>query len=188
MKNVDKPIVTKLPAKTKSSVKIIFYPDFARFGIKCLENDHKYLFYRRTIDIAGTSNNKLKVFFNEEKVAINNFKSYIEMYYPTDSNELYFDSPVGDRWTVGVLYKPDSGGEVVSFVNSINTYRGGTHCYYIIDNIIKTVIEEITPSEEAIVCLILDKGALVQDIQTRYNVRTSFCYKTPLCRVSLHVF
>jgi DNA topoisomerase-2 len=140
MLNVGKAQVSKLPAKIKSSVKITFYPDFARFGIKNLQNDHESLFYRRTIDIAGTSNNKLKVFFNEQRVDVNNFKSYIEMYYPTESNELYFDN--NDRWTIGVLYKPDSGGEVVSFVNSINTYRGGTHCAHVTDNLIKTLIND----------------------------------------------
>ena len=141
MLNVGKAEVTKLPAKIRSSVKVSFYPDFKRFGIKNLNNDHMSLFYRRSIDIAGTSNNKIKVFFNEEKVEVNNFKSYIEMYYPVESNELYFDSP-SDRWTIGVLYKPDSGGEVVSFVNSINTYRGGTHCGHVIDNLIKTLIND----------------------------------------------
>jgi DNA topoisomerase-2 len=146
MLNIGQAEVTKLPAKTKSSVKITFYPDFKRFGIKNLKNDHQSLFYRRSIDIAGTSNNKLKVFFNEQKVEINNFKSYIEMYYSASSangtdSELYFDN-TNDRWTVGVLYKPDSGGEVVSFVNSINTYRGGTHCTHVMDNVIKSLIND----------------------------------------------
>jgi DNA topoisomerase-2 len=141
MLNVSKAEITKLPAKTKSSVKITFYPDFARFGIKDLDNDHKMLFHRRTIDIAGTALNKLKVYFNDEKITCDNFKSYIELYYPTDANELYFDVS-GTRWSIGVFYKPDNGGEVVSFVNSINTYRGGTHCVHVIDNLIKVLIND----------------------------------------------
>ena len=141
MLNVGKTEVTKLPAKTKSSVKITFYPDFKRFGITNLNNDHYPLFYRRAIDIGGTSNNKLKVFFNEQKIDVNNFKSYIEMYYSGTSNELYYDNG-NERWVVGVLYKPDSGGEVVSFANSINTYRGGTHCNHVMDNIIKSLIND----------------------------------------------
>jgi DNA topoisomerase II len=141
MSVVGKPSITKLPAKTKSSVKVTFYPDFARFKIKNLANDHKMLFHRRAVDIAGTSNNKLKVFFNETKIDINNFKSYIELYYPAETNELYYDA-AGERWTVGVFYKPDAGGEVVSFVNGINTYRGGTHCSHVIDNLIKVLIND----------------------------------------------
>jgi DNA gyrase/topoisomerase IV subunit B len=141
MLNVHDAQVTKLPAKTKSSVKITFYPDFRRFGIANLNNDHKELFNRRTIDIAGTSNNKLKVYFNEEKIEINNFKSYIELYYSNNEVELYYDN-LNERWTVGVIYMPDLGGEVVSFVNSINTYRGGSHCSHVIDTIIKTLITD----------------------------------------------
>jgi DNA topoisomerase-2 len=141
MLNVSDAEVTKLPAKTKSSVKITFYPDFKRFGITNLNNDHISLFHRRIIDIAGTSNNKLKVFFNDVKIDINNFKSYIEMYYSNTETELYYDNS-NERWTIGVIYMPDLGGEVVSFVNSINTYRGGSHCTHVIDTIIKTLISD----------------------------------------------
>ena len=128
--------ITKLPLKTKSSVKITFYPDYERFGMNDLNNDHLLLFHKRTMDIAGTSN-KLKVFFNDVKIDINNFKSYIELYYP--NSEIYYDTI--DRWSVGVLYKPDLG-DSISFVNSINTYRGGTHSNYVIDNIIKILIND----------------------------------------------
>jgi DNA topoisomerase-2 len=86
-------IVSKLPSKTKSSVKVSFYPDFKRFNIKDLNNDHLHLFHRRAYDIAGTANNKLKVFFNDKKIDVINFKSYIELYYPSTEpmNELYYD-------------------------------------------------------------------------------------------------
>jgi DNA gyrase/topoisomerase IV subunit B len=130
-------IVTKLPAKIKNSVTVTFYPDFKRFGITDLNNDHYDLFYRRVIDIAGVSK-KLKVYFNDVKIDINNFKDYIELY--NQDGELYYDT--SDRWSVGVLYKPDLGHEVISFVNSINTYCGGTHCNHVIDNIIKTLIND----------------------------------------------
>ena len=96
------------------------------------------LFHKRAIDIAGTSN-KLQVFFNDVKIEVSNFRSYINLYY-TLPNELYFDN--NDRWSIGVFYKPDAGGEVISFVNSINTYKGGTHCAYIIDNIIKILLND----------------------------------------------
>jgi len=141
MEMAEEPSVTKLPGKTKSSVKVTFYPDFKRFNIKDLKNDHMDLFHRRSYDIAGTANNKLKVYFNDKKIDVINFKSYIELYYPTKDIELYYDNGE-ERWTVGVLYKPDKGGDVISFVNSINTYKGGTHCNHVIDNIIKTLIND----------------------------------------------
>jgi DNA gyrase/topoisomerase IV subunit B len=135
MISVDDPIITKFKGHS-SSVKVIMYPDFKRFNIENLKNDHFELFHRRVIDIAGTSN-KLKVYFNDEKINVNNFKSYIELYY---KDEIYFDTM--DRWSVCAIYKPNNGGEVISFVNSISTYRGGTHCNHVIDNIIKILLND----------------------------------------------
>jgi len=144
MSVVGKPSVTKLPAKARSSVKITFYPDLEKFKLKTMDDDHKSLFHRRCIDIAGTSNNKLKVYFNETKVEANAFKQYVDLYVP--DTELYYEQ--SDRWTVGVVYKPDAGGEVVSFVNSISTYHGGTHCNYIIDNVVKSLINDFIKKKE----------------------------------------
>jgi DNA topoisomerase-2 len=122
----------------KSYVKVTFYPDFARFKIKDLNNDHKELFERRTIDIAGVTNGKLKVYYNDKKIESNTFKQYVELYYKED--EIFYD--LNDRWSVGCLYKQDCGGDVISFANGISTYRGGTHCNHVIDNIIKTIIND----------------------------------------------
>jgi len=122
----------------KSYVKVTCYPDFARFKIKNLNNDHLKLCHRRVIDIAGVTDGKLKVYFNDKKVETNTFKSYVELYYKEE--EIYYD--LGDRWSIACLYKPDGGGEVISFVNSISTYRGGTHCNHVIDNIIKILIND----------------------------------------------
>jgi DNA topoisomerase-2 len=122
----------------KSYVKVTFYPDFARFKVKDLNNDHKELFERRAIDIAGVTNGKLKVYFNDKKIESNTFKQYVELYYKED--EIFYD--LNDRWSVGCLYKQDCGGDVISFANGISTYRGGTHCNHVIDNIIKTIIND----------------------------------------------
>jgi DNA topoisomerase-2 len=138
MLNAHKPKLSSLPSKVKSSVKVTFYPDFGRFKIKDLNNDHLKLFHRRAIDIAGVTDNKLKVYFNDKKVEANTFKSYVELYYK--DQEIFYD--LWDRWSVACLYKPDAGGEVISFANGISTYRGGTHCNHVIDNIVKTLIND----------------------------------------------
>ncbi len=136
---VGKPKVTDIK-NAKSSIKVTFYPDVKRFGLENMNNDHYNLFYRRTIDIAGMNENKLKVYFNEKKIELTNFRSYINLYYP--SEEVYIDE-TNDRWKVGILYRPDEGNQVISFVNSINTYNGGTHVNHVVDNnIIKTLIND----------------------------------------------
>ena len=129
----------------KSYVKITFYPDCKKFGIENLDNDHYGLFYRRTYDLAGMNENKLKVYFNEKKIDVTTFKSYINLYYP--SEDVYLDE-TNERWKVGILYRPDLGNEVVSFVNSINTYHGGTHANHVIDNIIKILLNDFIKKKD----------------------------------------
>jgi DNA gyrase/topoisomerase IV subunit B len=139
MEIIETPIIVPLPAKTKSSVMITFYPDFDKFKIKNLDETHLNLFHKRTIDLAGTSNSKLNVYYNDVKILCNIFKSYIEL-YNLDST-IYYDNN-NDNWTVGVIYKQNNDFENknISFVNSISTYKGGSHCNHVVDNIIKNII------------------------------------------------
>ncbi len=130
--------ITKYSQK-KSYVQVTFYPDFKRFGLEKMEDDIVSLFHRRTIDIAGVSSEKIKVYFNDTKINIANFKQYISLYYP-DNDILYDDS--NDRWKVGCLYIPDSGNKIVSFVNGIATYKGGSHVNHVVDKVVRTITED----------------------------------------------
>ena len=138
MGKIGKPKVQTLTAKTiKPYVKIVFYPDFEKFKIKNIDDDHYNLFYKRTMDVAAITCNKIKITFNKEKIKVNDFRKYMDLYYPTLTDKLY-DS--NDRWEIGCIYNPNNGGEVISYVNGISTYRGGTHVNHVIDNIIKRLI------------------------------------------------
>lgn len=130
-------------SKNSGYIEVTFHPDLEKFGLKNLDDEHYKLFYRRAIDIAGTS--RIKVFFNGKKIQINNFKKYIEYYYPKE--ELYFDDS-NDRWQVGCLYIPDSNNKVVSFVNGISTNKGGTHVNHVLDSIIKPLINNFIKKKE----------------------------------------
>jgi len=138
---VGKPSVTKSTLK-HSSVKVTFYPDFKRFNITDLDNDHYNLFYRRAIDIAAL-NPKLNVYFNDKKIEIKSFKDYIMLHYPNEPKENIYIDDSNDCWTVGILYKQDCEYEAISFVNSINTYHGGTHLNHVTDQIYKYLIDII---------------------------------------------
>ena len=159
MEVAEPPIVKALAKGIKSSVKITFYPDLAKFNLTELDEEHYQIFYRRTLDIAGTSHSKLNVFFNDEKVPIQNFKEYVDLYY--HGSEVYFDN-TNPCWSVGCLYLPDSSSEVISFVNGISTSRGGTHVNYITDAIIKKIINDFIKKKE--------KEAKVTPLQVRDNL------------------
>ncbi len=137
--NTSGPKVTKYSKKT-SYVDVTFYPDVERFGLKSLDDDHMMLFMRRAIDIAGTSTDKVKVSFNDEKINVANFKQYIQLYYPSN-NEIYYDEDENGRWKVGVLYIQESNNKVVSFVNSIATYKGGSHVNHVVDKVVKQLVD-----------------------------------------------
>ena len=139
MATVGKAKVTDIVAKIiKSYVRVTFYPDFKRFGIDDgLNNNHYGLFYRRAIDIAAIRSN-LKVYFNDNLIKVNNFKSYIDLHYP---NETIYQDESNERWEVAVIYKRDCS-DTISFVNSINTFKNGTHCTHVADQIIKVLIND----------------------------------------------
>jgi DNA topoisomerase II len=143
---VEKAKVTNY-SKGNNYVQVTFYPDFEKFGLKKLDEDHYKLFHRRTLDILGVSSNKIKVSFNGKRIQINNFKKYVELYYPDET--LFFDDK-NDRWKVGCIFMPDSNQQVVSFVNGISTHRGGTHVNHVVDKVVKNLITEIKKKEKDI--------------------------------------
>lgn len=137
MSIANKPSVKK--CTKKGSCKVTCYPDFKRFKIKNLKN-HIPLFHKRAYDIALTTSSKVKVTFNGEQINIKNLQEYMELYYPKTDK---FMDLTNDRVKVGCIYIPDNGHEVISFVNGISTFRGGTHCNYIVDMVIKSLIADI---------------------------------------------
>lgn len=70
----------------------------------------------------------VSVFLNGEKIAIENFKEYVQLF--TD-NFVYEN--VNNCWEVAVeILKNDRGFQQVSFVNSIATTKGGRHVDYVV--------------------------------------------------------
>lgn len=159
MSETQGPTVSTLPKGVKSYCKITFYPDFARFGIKALDDDHSSLFYRRAVDMAGVSDGKLKVSFNDTEITIKSFKDYVDLYY--SGEEIVFDNS-NKKWSVGCMYRPDSASEVISFVNGISTYRGGSHVDYVTDKVVKKLINDFIKKK--------DKNLKVTPQQVRMNL------------------
>ncbi|KAJ1939581.1 DNA topoisomerase 2, partial [Linderina macrospora] len=146
MKTIKKPSITKFTSKTEYT-KISFKPDFAKFHMTHLDDDTVALITRRVYDLAGTIPG-IKVLLNGEVIPVRNFKSYVELYLLPPANS---EEPGGtksqdivykrfsDRWEVAFAVSEGQFNQV-SFVNNINTVRGGTHVTYIADQIIKKFI------------------------------------------------
>jgi DNA topoisomerase-2 len=142
----EEPVITELSKTcTDSYTKFKFLPDYKKFGLEYLTEDHVALFKRRVYDVAGTTNSNVKVHYNGEYIDIKTFEDYIKLYY-TDRDEndiklIYQD--FNERWSVGVVYDPSNEFRHMTFVNKISTYDGGTHLNYIINQIIDKITNSI---------------------------------------------
>lgn len=124
--------------------KIRFTPDYKRFKQSGLSSDMYKLMSKRVYDICALTSNEIKVYFNEEKIEYKNFEKYIDLYLgssKTDEPRVYTVSENG-RWEICVSASPN-GFKHVSFVNGINTLKGGKHVDYITNQITKKLSELI---------------------------------------------
>ena len=123
--------------------KITFTPDFQKFKMTGMDDDFEALVKRRVYDMAGTSRG-VKVHLNGERLKVNSFKKYMEMYTKAikrergeaavnDTSEIITESS-DVRWEIGFAVS-DGTFQQVSFVNSIATTSGGSHVNYIADQI-----------------------------------------------------
>ena len=144
---------TKPTVKASSKqpyTKITLNPDYKRFGIDNLTNDMYMLFHKRTIDICACTLPTVSVFFNDEKINVKDFEKYSELFIDgnkTDKPRVYEKN---DRWEVLALPSEEGSFEQVSFVNGINTIRGGKHVDYIANQIIKSLTEIATKKKKAV--------------------------------------
>jgi len=147
MYDKEEPVITDLENKQEGYIKTKFLPDYKKFGQKKLTNDTYQIIKRRAYDIAATTNKKVKVYFNDEEIEANNFRNYIDLFYK-DENKKVIYRDVNERWSVGVIYDPDSHFNHMTFVNNINTFGGGTHLNHVVEQIIKKVTKKITDKDK----------------------------------------
>mmetsp|Transcript_42105 Transcript_42105/g.90431 ORF Transcript_42105/g.90431 Transcript_42105/m.90431 type:complete len:1220 (-) Transcript_42105:205-3864(-) len=121
----------------KDYTRITFYPDLQRFGMKNLEKDIVSLMKKRVYDAAGSTNKKCKVYLNDELIPVKEFKDYVDLYLDNPEQPKVYEK-CGDRWEY-VITLSDGQFSQVSFVNSINTTKGGTHVMHVADQFIDAI-------------------------------------------------
>ena len=120
----------KVKEHDKHYTRITFTPDYSFFKLKGLDEDHKLRIIKKVVDAAAT-NPKVKFYINGDRVLTRGFDDYIAMY---DEEYVYDET---NDWKVGIT-KSD-GFEQISFVNSVETYQGGTHVTYAINQVVDAV-------------------------------------------------
>ena len=134
----DKPTV-KASSKAPYT-QITFTPDYERFGIKNITDDIYKLFHRRVIDACATTNKDVSVSFNGEKISIKDFEKYCELFLDKKEQPLIYEA-CGERWEIGASISSSGSFEYLSFVNGINTIKGGKHIEYITNMITKNLVD-----------------------------------------------
>lgn len=122
----------KITPDTKNRTKITFRPDYEFFKLEGLSPDHALKMAKKVVD-AAACNPHVKFYVNGDRIQVRDFGDYIALY----SDEYVYDDT--DDWKVGISHS--DGFEAVSFVNSVETYQGGTHVWYVMDQITERLRE-----------------------------------------------
>lgn len=121
MKNASVPIIEKTKL-TKGYTSVSYIADFKQFGLNGYTDDIISIYLKYVIDVAMLS--KVKVYFNDELIPVNNLQTYSKLYESVSDENLLIKHENSE-----VLITPSSPSEfqVVSFVNGIYTKLGGQH-------------------------------------------------------------
>jgi DNA topoisomerase II len=137
MTKVEKPSIKK-STSSKGHVKITFIPDrklfsgaFQQSGIS---DDMLAVLHTRVIELAALVGKDVKVSWNGAVVASNTFEKFIKLFLRDGMTGFAYEE-CGPRWEIGAimarhLYSDDEElpeDKHISFVNGINTKKGGKH-------------------------------------------------------------
>lgn len=158
--------------KADDYTKITFTPDFTKFKMQGMDDDFEALVKRRVYDLAGTSRG-VKVWLNGERIKVNSFRKYMEMYTKAikaergeeavnDASEIITETS-DPRWEIGFAVS-DGTFQQVSFVNSIATTSGGTHVNYIADQICNKLMDIVKRRSKK------EGGAALKTTQVRNHI------------------
>eukprot|EP00913_Durusdinium_trenchii_P026192 g24572.t1 len=107
-----------------------------------------------TKDAGGSTNKKCKVFLDETPVPVKEFKDYVDLYFEKEESRADIPSvhggkdqqkvydKCGDRWEFVITFS-EGQFQQVSFVNSINTIKGGTHVSHITEQFVDAILDKV---------------------------------------------
>lgn len=139
LKVIEEPIIKK--CSKKEYTKITFFPDLKKFKVNKISDATYKMLEKRAYDVAACTSKKVSVFFNEKKLNVKDFREYIDLFIP---DEMKKEKVVieNERWKVAICTSPFDEFTQVSFVNGVSTMNGGTHVNYIVNPVIKKIIEK----------------------------------------------
>ena len=136
MSEKTKPKITK--SSGKPYTQITFTPDLKTFfKVQKLTPDFISLLKKRAYDAAACTNKNVQVYFNNEKITCNSLDKYAKL-FDNYMNKFIYES-IDDRWEIVIGVNNTSQFGQVSFVNGIQTLKGGEH----VNEVAKVIAKKI---------------------------------------------
>lgn len=183
LSKISKPKIEKNKSNIKGGVKITIFPDFDKFKTDKFSNDMINLLNRRIIDLTGLVRKDIIITLNNNELK-SGFEEYLKLY--KSKEDWYIGHCVKNtNWIFALRFnsgdiQPDTH---ISFVNGINTNKGGKHLDYLIDLLFdkfqKLVSPEITKkiiSDYLTICL---RSSI---INPSFNSQTKEELNTPISK------
>lgn len=157
MKIKETPIIKDY--KDTPYTRITFKPDLERFKIQKLDHDFIKLIEKRAYDLNGCTDKKLDVYLNGNKINFKDFEGYVDCYIGNKNETIRAYEKVNDRWEISATMSSDNVFEQVSFVNGVNTSKGGKHVEHVTSIIVKKLTEYISKKRK----INISKPAYIRD-------------------------
>ena len=152
MKTRENPIV-RASSRASPYTRVTWTPDYQRFGMTGMTDDLFDLFRRRTMDAGACTDATVSVYFNDVKLEYKDFEHYVDLFIgnKTERPRAYeVCNESGRKWEVVATYSDGGQFDQVSFVNGINTMRGGKHVDYIVAQVTKKLTETMAKKKKDI--------------------------------------
>ena len=143
---IEPPTIEKVPKTSKPYTKVVFKPDYSRFGLPGLSSNMIALFKKRVFDIGAVTDHsikKVKIGFNETLCPVKNFQQYVDLYVGGKGETKRIYESTDERWEYAIALAPNHEFTQVSFVNGICTFKGGKHVDYIMGQITRKLCDFI---------------------------------------------
>ena len=125
-------------------VSVTYKPELSRFPGFVLE-DMLVILHTRAVELAALCGKDVKVSWNGTTIASNTFEKFVKLFV-RDGGSIAYEA-CGPRWEVAAVLartlfadedstSSDEGARAISFVNGINTKKGGKH----VDTVVRNVL------------------------------------------------
>jgi DNA topoisomerase-2 len=131
---------------------IKFIPDYKKFGMEGMTDDFYALIKARAYDIAGCTDAKVKVHFNNCLIRVADFKDYVEMHFPKENrNEIVYEK-INANWEIAIApnFSSELTGKQISFANGARTIKGGRHVEYVFKQVYRGISERLKKKKEEV--------------------------------------